>query len=421
MDFGDEFNRPGRYCHYGRNIWEVTMNTDTNLPLAQKRARTTWLNRDDATIEDFAKQVNRTTNLADWPHAADCQSNILIYEGEALEKADQDDEMRRSVTAELAHCLREGPGVFAIKGAMRNHDVIDRATEIFDDIITAEREGGGGAGDHFAKPGANDRIWNALQKHCLADPQNFAAYYGVPAVGLAALAWLGPGYQMTAQVNRVNPGGAAQSAHRDYHLGFMTTEQAMEFPGHCHELSPLMTLQGALAHCDMPIESGPTMLLPYSQNFSHGYVLFETAPFQEFFLENKVQLPLEKGDAVFFSPALMHAAGANTSTDIRRMANLLQVSSAFGRAMENIDRTAMAKALYPALKRSGDLSARQRHFAIAACAEGYAFPTSLDNDPPVNGLAPKTPASFMAEALASSMDAVDFNAELDAMKARRID
>ena len=33
-------------------------------------------------------------------------------------------------------------------------------------------------------------------------------------------------------------------------------------------MSPVLTLQGAVAHCDMPIESGPTMLLPYSQRFA---------------------------------------------------------------------------------------------------------------------------------------------------------
>lgn len=29
-------------------------------------------------------------------------------------------------------------------------------------------------------------------------------------------AWLGPGYQLTAQVNVVRPGGKAQEPHRDY-------------------------------------------------------------------------------------------------------------------------------------------------------------------------------------------------------------
>jgi ectoine hydroxylase-related dioxygenase (phytanoyl-CoA dioxygenase family) len=39
-----------------------------------------------------------------------------------------------------------------------------------------------------------------------------------------------------------------------------------------------------------------------------------------------VQLPLRKGDAVFFNPAVMHAAGTNRSKNIRRLANLLQTS-----------------------------------------------------------------------------------------------
>ena len=51
-----------------------------------------------------------------------------------------------------------------------------------------------------------------------------------------------------------------------------------------------------------------------------------------------MQLPLPKGDAAFFNPALFHGAGTNVSRDIQRVANLLQVSSAFGRAMETVDR-----------------------------------------------------------------------------------
>ncbi len=46
-------------------------------------------------------------------------------------------------------------------------------------------------------------------------------------------AWLGPGYQVTSQVNVVNPGGQAQVAHRDYHLGFMTEAQAPRTPPTC--------------------------------------------------------------------------------------------------------------------------------------------------------------------------------------------
>ena len=47
-----------------------------------------------------------------------------------------------------------------------------------------------------------------------------------------------------------------------------------------------------------------------------------------YFARNCVQLPLAKGDAVFFNPALFHGAGTNRTADVRRMAHLLHVSSA---------------------------------------------------------------------------------------------
>src|SRR5204862_478378 len=82
---------------------------------------------------------------------------------------------------------------------------------------------------------------------------------------------------------------------------------------------------------------------------------------------------------VFFNPALFHAAGANRTADVRRMANLLQVASAFGRAMEAVDRAAMSVAVSPALQGMADDGASPAAIAnvIAACAEGYPFPTNL--------------------------------------------
>ena len=99
------------------------------------------------------------------------------------------------------------------------------------------------------------------------------------------------------------------------------------FPVHVHRLSPVLTLQGAVAHCDMPVETGPTLYLPFSQSYVPGYMATGRAEFRDYFDKHHVQLPLMKGDAVFFNPALFHAAGTNRSKDVRRIANLLQVSS----------------------------------------------------------------------------------------------
>lgn len=145
--------------------------------------------------------------------------------------------------------------------------------------------------------------------------------------------------------------------------------------------------------------------------------------FRDFFLANHVQLPLEKGDMLFFSPALLHAAGSNRSKDIKRMVNLFQVSSAYGRAMETVDRVAMCKALYPVLldaKASGTLDGSKIECAIASCAEGYSFPTNLDRDPPLGGLAPKSQAVIFRDALDAGLSPTGFAGLLDAHAAKRL-
>lgn len=385
-----------------------------------KPTRPMWISQDSGSLEEFKAQVSQTTNPADWPLAADVQKNVLIYDGDAIRRAAADPQARREMMAEWCGAFTHGPGIVVLKNAFDQLDALDAATAMFERLIEQERAASGGGGDHFAKAGANDRVWNALEKHCLADPAGFADYYGNVALQMVSEAWLGAGYQVTAQVNRVNPGGAAQTAHRDYHLGFMPVERMELFPAHVHALSPALTLQGAVAHVDMPVEAGPTLYLPYSQQFFEGYLAFGRPEFQDYFAENHVQLPLEKGDAAFFNPALMHGSGNNVTSDIKRLANLLQVSSAFGRAMEFVDRTAMCKALYPVLAGKHGLSDAQVTAAIAASAEGYPFPTNLDRDPPVGGLAPQTQAEMMAEALATGMGAEAFNTAIEAQAGRRV-
>ena len=173
----------------------------------------------------------------------------------------------------------------------------------------------------------------------------------------------------------------------------------------------------------LPLESGPTLFLPFSQTYVPGYLALKRPEFREYFDEHHVQLPLEKGDLVFFNPALFHAAGTNRSEGIKRVANLLQVSSAFGRAMETVNRERMSGVLYPALKAmlaDGRLSAAQAACAVASCAEGYSFPTNLDRDPPVGGLAPKTQAQLMHEALSGNWEEAQFTEALAAQSERKL-
>lgn len=377
------------------------------------------LSADDCSIDRFRELVARETRPRDYPFAADVVQNVLFYRSDQLVDQCRDETVRGQVQDELAEALLNGPGIVVFRGAFGEGHALSETSTLFTDIIRKQKESGTASGDHFAKPGANDRIWSALQKLALARPDLFARYYSNDVLALVSEAWLGPMYQVTSAINVVNPGGAAQNPHRDYHLGFMSMDTAARFRAHVHRLSPALTLQGAVAHCDMPIESGPTMYLPYSQQFEAGYIAFDLPEFREYFADNYVQLPLNAGDAVFFNPALFHAAGNNTSTDIYRMANLLQVSSAFGRALDSVDRTAMCLALYPVLLdwvRTG--RTREISAVVAASAEGYAFPSNLDLDQPISGLAGETQAELVQRALDADMDLEDFERELDALTAR---
>lgn len=383
-----------------------------------------YLSAAQCRIGDLDTLIQTATQSVDCPQAAHIFQGVPLYDGAALREAQVEAYdlvgWRKNLMSEWARVWHSGPGVLVVQGLYADVAVVDAATNEFNALIEESRIAGN-TGDHFAKPGANDRVWNALEKLCLRAPDVFAAYYGNSLLATVCEAWLGPAYQMTSQINCVNPGGQAQMAHRDYHLGFFDAAAAERFPTHVHQLSPMLTLQGAIAHVDMPLESGPTLYLPHSQKYLPGYLVAGVPAFQGYFDSHHVQLSLAKGDGIFFNPALLHAAGTNRSSHIRRMANLLQVSSAFGRCMETVDRVRMAQQLYPSLSRAlvsmdpADVAA-----AVAACAEGYAFPTNLDRDPPKGGLAPQSQQDLMLSALAQAAPAAHFNATLQAQAQTRL-
>jgi len=365
----------------------------------------------DCSLRDFVAVLQDRRDSIQFKYARETCEQVPIYDCAGLGRLLDDAAHRAALQDEWAEVLNHGAGVLVLKRAFPDPAPIDDATAVFEAIIRDERESGGAAADHFAKAGANDRIWNAQQKLCLRAPSVFARYYANPMLIAAAEAWLGPCFQMTSQVNVVRPGGDAQQAHRDYHLGFQTVAQVERYPAHVHAMSPFLTLQGAVAHSDMPVESGPTKLLPFSQRYAEGYLAWRRQDFRDYFEANHVQLPLKKGDVIFFSPALFHAAGANRTAGVQRMANLLQISSAYGRAMESLNRARMCEVLYPVLLdklMASTMTNTEVDAVIASCAEGYPFPTNLDSAPPVGGLAPESQQMLFARALKESWTADAF-------------
>ncbi len=364
-----------------------------------------WLDDTTACIDELAWLTAMSTDPASVPHAIEVVHEIPVYDGNGVrDLTQQGSSSVRNIKAlqeEWVRVLLEGAGVIVIRQAIDDIDMLDEVTDVLQQILNDEMQSHPVA-DHFAAAGSNSRIWNAHEKLCVRSPELFARYNANDVLSLVCRAWLGPAYQITAQVNVVHPGGCAQTCHRDYHLGFQDSKLLREYPAHVHTLSPVLTLQGAIAHTDVPIVSGPTQLLPFSQKLLTGYIDVADEQVREHFLKHYVQLPLSKGDMLFFNPALFHAAGDNNTAEVHRFVNLLQVGSAYGRTLEFLDRARMSIALYPLLQSmmaNGDITHRGLVQAVDACAEGYPFPANIDLEPPLNGLAPASQQQLMLKGL----------------------
>ncbi|KAL4862862.1 hypothetical protein BDV12DRAFT_206887 [Aspergillus spectabilis] len=351
-------------------------------------------------LSDFKAICSRTTEPTTYPLASTIQQNIPIYTASTL-----DPSQPASLQNEWYHILSTGPGIFVLKGMYspsQYSSTLSATNTAFTSIINKERQSSTKKGDHFAAGGKNDRIWNSFSKHALTDPSSFINYYSNPWLKIVSESWLGPFYRVTAQVNIVKPGGAAQDSHRDYHLGFQDLESCAQFPISIQRASQFLTLQGAVAHSDMPLESGPTRFLPFSQTYEPGYLAWRRDEFREFFQGNYVSLPLELGDGVFFNPALFHAAGANeTAPDptaegggFHRKANLLQIGCALGKTMESIDAAPIVERCWEGIveryQAKGEVDA-ELDALVRAIGDGYPFPTNLDARPPApSGMAPES-------------------------------
>jgi len=360
---------------------------------------------------EFKSICQQVIETSDYALNADFVGNVVVYDVDvflyASGQSKQAKTLQLNLLTELNYCLTKGSGVFIVRNSFSDHKLIDRHNEIFMKIIASENESRGTTGDHFAKTGVNERIWNSLQKTCFQDPQSFIDYYSNEVLALASKAWLGPGYQMTAQVNIVKPGSKAQSPHRDYHLGFQRDEVVRNFPMHAQVLSQYLTLQCVIAHSDMSIETGPTKILPFSHQYKEGYCAWRNPKYIDYFEENYIQYPLRKGDIAFLNPAVFHAAGENRTEDINRVANLMQIVSCMSKPLEAVDRANMAKLIYPYLLKT-DISEIKKMNLIAAVADGYSFSTNLDTDTPQGECAPQTMVELMGECVQSRKTSQEF-------------
>src|SRR5579862_5412213 len=136
-----------------------------------------WLTEAGCNLEDFRALVEQPTDLHDYPAAAGVEGNVVIYDGPELVAHAKGQQQRRQLQSELGRALSDGPGIIAVKSAF-DPTVVDRATEVFLALMDEESASGRGHGDHFAKPGTNQRLWNSLSKLVLRAPEVAVDYLG---------------------------------------------------------------------------------------------------------------------------------------------------------------------------------------------------------------------------------------------------
>ena len=353
-----------------------------------------------ANMKDFLASLAVPVTGNDLQFVDHWQRGIPIYDGHVLRQLSSSQYL--ALRQEWAWVWQYGAGVLLVKNLYQDPLVVEAMTEVIIELLDQQSKKGHAAGDHFAEQGKNGRLWNSLEKSALHAADVFIPYYANPLLAQLCTAWLGPKYQMTAQVNVVYPGGKAQQPHRDYHLGFLTQQELASVPLHVQIMSSMLTLQGGIAHTKMSIESGPTMLLPHSQRYPHGYGLYQEQIFKDYFFENQVQLLMNIGDGVFFNPALMHGAGANVTQDVDRCANLLQIASPYSVSMEALDHQSMQQACYqPLQKKLNDqnITADELDAIVTAISDNYPFPANMDRDPPGHSLMPLSGRDIYMQAL----------------------
>lgn len=384
----------------------MTLQTTMDTPresLTTISPRVFSINRSPS-LEQFKEICSQYTVPERYPLSTTIASNIPIYDVSTLDPANG--ETADALQAEWHNVLLSGPGIIVLRHMFKDKALLERVNDAFQTIIDREKLASS-KGDHFSSDGKSDRIWNSFSKHCLESPDSFLGYYSNPWLALISEAWLGPGYRMTAQANMIRPGGAAQNVHRDYHLGFQTTEQVARYPISMHVASQHLTLQGAVAHSDISVKSGSTRLLPFSQRFEEGFMAWRLKDFSDYFTSNYVSLPLEMGDGLFFNPALFHAAGENQTVDFVRKVNLLQVSSAFGKTMEDIDSLLLISRCWDDLRGKYDCEGLSHEVVafVSSVASGYPFPTNLDKRVPgPGGLAPESEQHILFRGLTEKWD-----------------
>ena len=93
-----------------------------------------FFNDDEINLPDFAALCSQNANSKDYKFSLDIEQRVVFYEGEHIQ-ALISTKQALELKSELHHCIKDGPGVVVVRQAFQDMKVIDRSTELFQEII----------------------------------------------------------------------------------------------------------------------------------------------------------------------------------------------------------------------------------------------------------------------------------------------
>lgn len=367
----------------------------------------TWYFEADCSLNDLKAVIQKgARDSSATIHANTVDNKIPVYDCGYLRSKIGADDYRSEVMAEWSDTLSNGPGIIVLRGCFADPHVMNRARITFETL--------------FGKPN-NARIWNALDVLSSRDPALFVRYYANVLIAVLCESWVGPNYQVASQIDLIPANSDGQERpRRATHPGLQHSEEASYYPAPMHHAAQSLMLEGIIAHDDID-DMGPLRFLPFSQSYQHGYVAINLPDFQEFFTQNAISLPLKKGDAVFFNPAVYHSNAANETADNLQF-NHLQISSAFSRTMEKVNRIGLCEKIYPSLLSAWqrrDISREEVVAAATVCADGYPFQRNLWQTSNIGPKKPKSQLELLLNGLERGLKRESFLRELTAAEASK--
>ena len=186
--------------------------------------------------------------------------------------------------AEWVEALTDGPGVVSIRGAFATPGAIDAANAA---LLGDHRRGAAEATSAAAiiSPSPAPMTASGTRSKSSACATRTSSPHTTPTRSSRSCRRPGSARAIRSPRSSTSSTPAARPSPCTATIIWVSNRLAEieRFPVHVHRLSPVLTLQGAVAHCDMPLESGPTLYLPYLAKLPARLLRLARPEFKDYF------------------------------------------------------------------------------------------------------------------------------------------